>query len=602
MESAEPPGAARASQLVPEIAWKAMTEAPLSGCALARETSSLLAWDESRQLYLFNSDGQAIATERAPAPIQCARISDDGSLVALLIGGNRLVLLNSNLEPLSERAAPPGATILDVDSHGRYIVVATRQGENHFFTRHGKSAGRFTSRQPLTHVRFIPALPLVIGAAGYGVLVCMELEGGKTPGTLKASPLWEERLMSNLGALESTGDGSMILTSCFNLGIQRYTAKGQNEGSYHLGGTVILAVPDFPGRCIAVASQEGQLAILNRSGNVRWRTEIECPPLGLVIDALGRYLIYGLPSGELIRLNLDSTTPKRPASSQPSESSTSADSTFRKAAWKIQLAKSADEAEVSVVAVQADPERVAVLTKGNKFRVFDSKGKECGDGPELRGIGRILRVSKEWIAAATDRQITLHNSHDQSFHQPDLDLVQVTHLAIRPESYGMAIVQERDRIGRATVTGRWVWRKDLKRPVEDLVIGPHGLTAYTTDDGVFQILDAAGEEPSRPPFRADEPLLLVDAPHPPTGTPTVAFITLSPGAAWTRCRWPDSLGITNRLGSLANAAHRRSHCRACTRRKGSCLRSGWPHHRAGRATRSSVCADSRSIRLTLEAS
>ena len=39
----------------------------------------------------------------------------------------------------------------------------------------------------------------------------------------------------------------MILASCYTLGIQRFDLRGRNEGSYHLGGTVSHAVPDFPG-------------------------------------------------------------------------------------------------------------------------------------------------------------------------------------------------------------------------------------------------------------------------------------------------------------------------------------------------------------------
>ena len=33
-----------------------------------------------------------------------------------------------------------------------------------------------------------------------------------------------------------SGDGTMILASCFTHGIQRFDLKGRNEGSYHHGG------------------------------------------------------------------------------------------------------------------------------------------------------------------------------------------------------------------------------------------------------------------------------------------------------------------------------------------------------------------------------
>ena len=527
MEVGEPNSSARsARQLAPTQAWKAITDAPLTGFCLAREPHTLFAWDESRQLYLFDYLGYVVHKERAPAPVLSARISNDGSLIALLLEGPRLVLLDSSLSLVIDRAAPAGATTLDTDSHGRFVAVATRQGENVFYDCYGKNAGRFETRQPLSYLRFVPSLPLLIGAAGFGILVGFRLSEGKSLGSLRADPLWEERLMTNLGGLEMTGDASMVLTSCFNLGIQRYSAEGKNEGSYHLGGTVIHAIPDFPGRNIAIATQEGQLAILNRDGNVRWRTELSSAPQGVAIDPLGRYLVYGLATGEVIQLNLEPKSRGKTTETQIKKTAP-VGSNLRYPAWSNCLVKNLEEAEVSVLSVSALPELVATLSKNNRFRVFDSEGRESGDGTELRGIGRILRCSQGWIAAATDRQVVLYESDTGKFHRPDLDLVQLTHLQIRPDSYGIAVVQERDRIGRATISGRWVWRKELKHPLEELAIGPHGLTAYTTEDGQFQILDAAGEESGLNPFRAEEPLLMVEAHGINSGPQSIVFVSLS---------------------------------------------------------------------------
>ncbi len=110
--------------------------------------------------------------------------------------------------------------------------------------------------------------------------------------------------MSTVGRLALSGDGAMVLASCYTLGIQRFDLRGRNEGSYHLGGTVSHAVPDFPGRTIAAATLEGELAIMNSGGNVRWRTTLARPAIALEIDPLGRYVIYGHATGEVVRLDL----------------------------------------------------------------------------------------------------------------------------------------------------------------------------------------------------------------------------------------------------------------------------------------------------------
>ena len=64
------------------------------------------------------------------------------------------------------------------------------------------------------------------------------------------------------------------------------------------------AVPDFPGRTIAAATLEGELAVMNSAGNVRWRTRLPRPVIALEIDPLGRYVIYGHATGEIVRLDL----------------------------------------------------------------------------------------------------------------------------------------------------------------------------------------------------------------------------------------------------------------------------------------------------------
>ena len=121
-------------------------------------------------------------------------------------------------------------------------------------------------------------------------------------------------MLSNVGRLAVDGEGGMILASCYTLGIQRFDLRGRNEGSYHLGGTVSHAVPDFPGRTIATATLEGELAVINSGGNVRWRTALPRPVVALEVDPLGRYLLYGHSTGEIVRLDLFGGKPGRPAS------------------------------------------------------------------------------------------------------------------------------------------------------------------------------------------------------------------------------------------------------------------------------------------------
>jgi hypothetical protein len=500
------------NKLDPGVAWTIVTDAPLKGIALAREALRLLAWDDAGQVYLLDTEGQFLAVSRTPGPVLFGAISDDGSLIALVGEGARLWLYGADLEMFDDRAVITDPTALAIDAHGRYLAVASKMNLVQFYNRHGKLAGRFETRQHLSLLAFVPGVAVVVGVGAFGSISCYEL-AEKSSGKLEGEMAWTEQLMSGVGRLSMTGDGGMILIACYTHGVQRFDLRGQNEGAYHLGGSASLAVPDFPGRTIAVATQEGDLAILNGTGNVRWKTTLPRPAVALEVDALGRFIIYGLASGEITRLDLqgggrpgaDSTIP-------PTVSARPGGGPVRSPDWSEEVVPNEDQAEFAVLAVVDDPPRVAVISNKNRLELFDGAGRRLGLAPEIAGVGRILRTCPGWIAAATDRQVMLCDLRKNTAQKLDVSLVEVTHMAIRPDLYGLAIVQERDRIGRATVSGRWIWKTELKVPVEELAIGPDGQTAITTETGLLWIYDPAGtvigEYRSDPP----EPLLLTEAP------------------------------------------------------------------------------------------
>jgi hypothetical protein len=512
------------TRLDPSAAWTVVTDAPLAGMALAREAGLLFAWDQGEELYLIDGRGERQSAIRAPAKVAGGAISDDGSLIALLTAGSRLVLLGPDLEPIADRAAVPDPSGMAIDPHGRYVALASRTGVTQFYARSGRQAGRFETIQPLAHVRFVPGRALLIGASAYGSIVGIGLGPGGSGGGLVAEELWKQQPMSNIGRLATSGDGGMILASCFTHGVQRYDQRGHNEGSYHLGGTAAHAVPDFAGRSIAVATSEGELAILNQGGNVRWKTALPRAALGLEVDALGRYVLYGLATGEITRLDLDGSKRPTKRAVAPAAVVPRAGS-VRPPDWAVPVAQSDEQAETAVVAVLDEPPRIGVITNRNRLQVFTPKGGALGQGPQIMGVGRILRTAPGWMAAATDRMIVLYDARRNGAQRVDLSLVEVTHLSIRPDTYGLAIVQERDRLGRATPAGRWVWKRELKSPVEDQALGPDGLLAVTTDDGNLLIFDPAGEPAGSYAADPAEPLLLVEAPE---GAPAgVAWITLA---------------------------------------------------------------------------
>ncbi len=521
------------NRLDPETSWTVVTEAPLKGLGLAREAGTIFAWDEADRIYQIDLKGEYLSVSRAPGKVSAAVVSDDGSRIALLGSGNRLWLLDADLNIVAERQAPADPLALAIDPHGDYAVVSSKLGTTHFYNRFGKAAGKFETIQPLAFLTFAASRPLLIGCAAYGLIVAMELGGSAN--RLSAEAIWHDRNISGLGRLTTTGDGSMILASCFAMGVQRYDAHGQNAGAYHLGGTATHAVPDFAGRIIAVASAEGQLSLINAAGNVRWKSGLGRPAIALETDPLGRYLIYGQATGEITRVDLYAGERPARASKVKARVSGPADSrvpagvgsVVRKPDWILPVATTDDQAETAVLTVLDDPPRVGVLTSAMRLQIITAEGRNLGLAPEIAGIGRIARTAPGWLAAATDRQVMLFDANKNAAQKLDLSLVEITHLAIQPDSFGVAVVQERDRIGRATIAGRWIWKHELKSAVEDLAIGPDGYLAMTDDAGTLTIFNPAGSPAGTYQAEPSEPLCLIEATEGADADVGVVWLTLA---------------------------------------------------------------------------
>jgi hypothetical protein len=271
---------------------------------------------------------------------------------------------------------------------------------------------------------------------------------------------------------------------------------------------------------------------MNSAGNVRWRTRLPRPAIALEIDPLGRFVIHGHATGEIVRLDLFGPAPRRPGDTgaeargeiRTTVTRTSTGS-VRRPDWTVPAVQSDQQAETAVLAITDDPACVGLFTSPHRLQLFAAEGQKLGQGPEMTGVGRILRTAPGWLAAATDRQIVLYDLRRNTQRRLDVSLVELTHLAIKPDSFGLALVQERDRVGRVTPSGRWIWKHELRGPIEDLVIGTEGFAAVTTNDGELIVFDPTGAPTVLAMFDPLDPPLLVEAPE--GSPPGIAWLTLA---------------------------------------------------------------------------
>ncbi len=165
--------------------------------------------------------------------------------------------------------------------------------------------------------------------------------------------------------------------------------EGKSEGAYHLGGSAGHAVPDFAGRSIAVATLEGELAILSGAGNVKWRTTLNRPAMALETDALGRYVVYGQATGEVVRLDLQATGRAAPAVSTlvrlVQERGVEVEDRQRLGPGpRVDGGGRADRGPGRVRRASpspTDPTRIGVITHKNRLELFGARRQAARPGP-----------------------------------------------------------------------------------------------------------------------------------------------------------------------------------------------------------------------------
>lgn len=274
-----------------EPLWTQQLQNPVRGLSLARETDSLLAWDEGNWLYFFNHAGQRQAQVRFSAAVIQACSSDDGSAVAV-IAADGLYWLGPDLAVRRQQACNAPLT-LAVDPFGHYAVVADNRGKASVFNSLGEKVGQLSAPRAFHHLAFLATAPVIAGCADLGFVGCFNLQG---------QTLWRHGLVANAGGLASAGDGSIILVACFSEGLQRYNLEGSAVGRITVAHPCRLVCVSFDGQQILTAGMGSTLLLIDKEGNELGSWQGEQALAAITCGALGDYAIAGDANGAIRKL------------------------------------------------------------------------------------------------------------------------------------------------------------------------------------------------------------------------------------------------------------------------------------------------------------
>jgi hypothetical protein len=294
LSGSAPPPAAAPDRFKP--LWSLATGAPPCGVALARESNQLLAWDEHHWLYLLSPRGERQAQARPVGALAAAAIADDGSALAVAGTAGEVSRLAPDLSPRWQRALRRPAVAVALDPFGRRLAVSDARGGLLLLDRDGRPLWEVQQPRPLHHLAFVPEAPFLLGAADFGLVVCLDAATGRV--------VWRDGLAAHCGALATSGDGEVIVLACFSDGLRRYGRDGGPKGHVTTKEPCRLAALSFDGKLALVAGRANRLLLLDTGGKVHGIHLLERPAVAVALAALGDRAAVALADGGVLALDL----------------------------------------------------------------------------------------------------------------------------------------------------------------------------------------------------------------------------------------------------------------------------------------------------------
>ncbi len=277
----------------PKQRWAFTADAPLQNLELIRETSEILAADESGGLYLLNRRGKICTLSRGFHELTSLAWSDTGESGAALLGDHTLCRFDRKFEVQWSIKMNEPITALGITAYGNHIGVSLSNGSNLLFDANKKKIARFETVRPLSFLQFATEGPALLGAADYG-LICRH--------ALNGEEIWSQKLWSNVGDFCITGDGKTLFVAGFNHGIQVFDHDGTNTGSYMVEGTPNRVASSYLTKRIVATTLERHLYWLATDGELLWATHLPEEACRILCDPCGEWIVCGFNSGRIVFL------------------------------------------------------------------------------------------------------------------------------------------------------------------------------------------------------------------------------------------------------------------------------------------------------------
>jgi hypothetical protein len=281
----------------PSVRWSFATDAALVALDMGSESGEVLAADETGGLYRLDRRGQLQTVTRGLRGVRAVAWSGTGAAGAAIVGERKVFRLNGQLEAEWSVNLPEPALGVAVTPFGNHTAISLANGGNVVLGPQSEQISIFETIRPQRWIQFLASEPTLIGAAEYGQVCAHQLNGRQ---------LWSERTFTSLGDMHAAANGETILLAAFNQGIQSFGENGSAGDSYLVEGTVCRISCSFNADRIAAATVERHLYWLDSDGQLLWATQVDDDIVRVLCDPLGEWLLCGLSSGHIVRLDWES--------------------------------------------------------------------------------------------------------------------------------------------------------------------------------------------------------------------------------------------------------------------------------------------------------
>jgi WD40 repeat protein len=279
---------------MPAVSWTFQSENPLTALAVSRESGEVILTDVTGRLMRLDPRGELESLTRLPAPARLLCFSGDGQWGAAIVGDGTAYRFSRGLEATWNLELPEPCLAVALTPYGNQLAAAMADGQTEIYNERKRRIVRFETVRPLAYLEFGVQAPLLYGAAEHGLVGCYDLAG---------SPVWQERLWSNIGDLSVTGDGDLIYLAASTHGIQTLDGDGGTVGSYVLEGTVRQVSCSFEPYRLAASSVERQFYWINSDGEVLWTATTPENVLKLVCNPFGTSVVCGMEDGTVLKMD-----------------------------------------------------------------------------------------------------------------------------------------------------------------------------------------------------------------------------------------------------------------------------------------------------------